>query len=173
MFSCKIPVEQLILSNSILLLLFVLQNFFVLTKLGKNGFCQMKGENCPQLYCFNLPSSPVLPPSPSTKATFPSALLPHRIHHLCVSPIPGEGSLSTCVCFVLCPGKCSGASLCSISHTSVLVSEGLAVPADTQAVWEGGCNSTGSSLHKGVWLQMLWSCCTQLPAFQQGDFSLC
>lgn len=139
----------------------------------------MKGENCPQLYCFNLLSFTVLLPSPFTKAMFLSALFPHSTI-LCVSPISVDKSLRTCVCFVLCPGKCNRASLCNICFsvastiTSVLVALKVWLCQMTfrQCGKEDG-NSTGSSLYKGVWLQMLWSCCIHLPAFQEGDFSVC
>lgn len=47
----------------------------------KKVFCQMKVKNCPQLYYSSLLSFIVLLPSPFTKGTFLTALLPLRIQY--------------------------------------------------------------------------------------------
>lgn len=123
------------------------------------------------LYCFQIP--------PQKPCFFLHCFLT-EFTILRLSPMRVDKSLSTCVCFVLWPGKCNRASLCSScfsvasATTSVLVALKVWLCRLTlrRRGKEDG-NSPRSSLCRGAWLQMLCSCGIHLPAFQGGDFSVC
>lgn len=177
MFSCKVPVEQLVLSNTILPLVFVVQNIFVLTKhWQKMVSARWKGKTVHSCTVskFHCTASKSLHKSHVCFCTASSQ------NSLSCIYLPCQWSLSTRVCFVLCPRKCNGASLCSscfsVASTTTSVLVALKVWLSQLTFRQRGKddgNSTGSSLYKGEWLQMLWSCCIHLPAFQGGDFSVC